>query len=164
MTAIHVVIYLGVGTLGGIIGMKLQLPAGMMIGAMVATILLKLTLNITWELPAQYHFIVQILLGVMLGSTFQTDMLKVFAKMAVPIILSTLLLIMTGALSAIIFAKFGLVDFPTAYISTSPGAMTSLVVLASEAEINAPLVTCFHFFRLLLVIATAPFILKYLAN
>ena len=161
---LHLVIYLGVGTLGGIMGMKLHIPAGAMIGAMAATILLKLTLSLTWNLPVQYNFVVQILLGVMLAATFQTSMLKVFAKMAVPIILSTLLLIMTGAISALIFAKFGLIDFPTAYISTSPGAMTSLVVLASEAEIDAPLVTCFHFFRLLLVIATAPFILKYFAN
>ena len=40
----------------------------------------------------------------------------------------------------------------------------SLVVLASESQVDAPLITCFHFFRLVVVIVTAPFILKYLSG
>ena len=156
--------YLCVGGIGGLLGSKLKIPAGAMFGAMFGVIAMKLILNVGWELPRPYRLLVQILLGIMLGASFHPEMIKTFHKMLLPIMVSALTLIITGLILTVIFTKTGILDQTTAYLGTSPGAMTSLIMLAAETPADAPLITCFHFFRLLIVILIAPYVLKYLSG
>jgi uncharacterized membrane protein AbrB (regulator of aidB expression) len=76
--------------------------------------------------------------------------------MIIPVIVSTLVLVGTGLLLALIFKKLGMLDMVTGYIGTSPGAMSAMIPLAVETEINPVLVVCFHFFRVVFVLLTAP--------
>jgi hypothetical protein len=55
-------------------------------------------------------------------------------------------------------------DPGTAYLGTSPGAMSALIVLAIDNPAKEALVVCFHFFRVVFIILTAPIILKYLSG
>jgi hypothetical protein len=73
------------------------------------------------------------------------------------------MLVGAGCLMAIVIHRLDLLDAATAYIATSPGAMTSLIPLSVEGCANPVIVTCFHFFRLLFILLTAPWILKALS-
>jgi uncharacterized membrane protein AbrB (regulator of aidB expression) len=53
-----------------------------------------------------------------------------------------------------------MLDIGTAYLGTSPGAMSALIVLALESEAQPMLVVCFHFIRVVFVILTAPLIFR----
>jgi membrane AbrB-like protein len=158
----NILIYLAVGTVGGYLGMKLKIPAGVLIGAMVAVILFKIATQRSWQIPAGYNVLCQILIGVMVGTSFYPGMFKGLGKLIIPVVVSTVVLVGTGLLLAFLFKKLGMLDVVTAYIGTSPGAMSAMISLAVESQINPALVVCFHFFRVVFVLLTAPLIFRYI--
>jgi membrane AbrB-like protein len=157
-------LYLCIGAVGGLIGAKLKIPAGVLTGAMLSVMICKLFMQSQWEMPYGVSFITQTLVGVMVASTFHPAMLKTLKLIALPVILSSLVLVCAGGLLAILISRLDLLDPATAYVATSPGAMAALVPLAMEGGANPLIVTCFHFFRLLFILLTAPWVLKVLSS
>jgi membrane AbrB-like protein len=162
--SLSLVVYVLVGILGGLVGAKSKIPAGPMIGAMLAVVALKLAANKSWEIPASFGFVVQVLVGVTVAAVFHPDMMKTLSRVVVPLISSTLVLVFVGIVMSALFARLGLMDMSTAYLSTSPGAMSALVWLAIDNHSNPPVVISFHCFRIMFVILTAPLILKYFSG
>ncbi len=160
----NLTLFMFVGLVGGLIGQKLKIPAGALMGAMVAVILVKVIMKSEYELPKNVVFLLQVLVGVMVGATFHPSLLTTFHKIIIPVVASTLILVTTGVLIAFLFTKLGLVDIGTGYLGTSPGAMTVLLVLSLESNVNATVITCFHLFRVIFVILTAPLILKLISH
>jgi membrane AbrB-like protein len=156
--------YLGLGLLGGFLGSKLKIPAGALIGAMVTIIAFKMIARVHWEIPKSFTFALQVFLGIMVGATFQPELLQAMKKIAFPVIISCVILVGGGVLMAVIFTRLGLLDIGTAYLGTSPGAMSALVVLALESKAHPMLVVCFHFFRVIVVILTAPLVFKWISG
>ena len=154
-------LYLILGTLGGFLGAKLKITGGVLIGAMLSVIFVKMVFHVHWEIPKQFTFVLQVFLGIMVGATFQPEMLKILGKIAIPVIISTLVLVGTGVLLSVLFIKLGILDTGTAYLGTSPGAMSALLVLALDSNTDAMLVTCFHFVRVIFIVLTTPFIFKF---
>ena len=154
-------LYIVVGALGGIAGSRLKIPAGSLIMAMLTIIVFKLITKTHWEMPRGFNFILQIALGIMVGASFQPAMVPVLRQIFFPVLTSTLTLVGVGILLSVIFTRMGILDAPSAYLSTSPGAMSALIVLAFESGTSATLVVCFHFFRVVFVILTAPLLLKF---
>jgi membrane AbrB-like protein len=159
---ISILVYLSVGTVGGYLGSRLKIPAGVLIGAMVAVILFKVATQRSWQVPSGYNFLCQIFIGVMVGTVFYPGMFKGLGNLMIPVVVSTLVLVGTGLVLAVIFKKLGMLDMGTGYIGTSPGAMSAMIPLAVGAGINPVLVICFHFFRVVFVLLTAPLIFRYL--
>ena len=157
-------VYIGLGTLGGLVGSRLKIPAGSLIVAMLTIIVFKLITKIHWEMPKGFNLILQIALGIMVGSSFQPAMLPVLKKLFFPVLTSTLTLVGVGILLSIIFTRMHILDAPAAYLGTSPGAMSALIVLAFDSGASATLVVCFHFFRVVFVILTAPLFLKFFSH
>ena len=155
--------YIVVGLVGGLAGVKLKIPAGAMVGALVAVIAMKLILQSEWVAPKGFGFFLQVMLGVLVGATFQPSMMGTFTKLILPIFISSAVLVGTGLIMAIVFYRLGLLDLGTGYLGSSPGAMTALVVLALDSNVNAMVITCFHLFRLIFVMLTAPLIIKWIS-
>jgi membrane AbrB-like protein len=156
--------YLGLGLLGGLLGAKLKIPAGVLIGAMVTVICFKIVMKVHWEVPKSLIFVLQVVVGIGVGAAFQPELLQVMKKIALPVIISCVVLVGAGVILAIIFTRLGLLDIGTAYLGTSPGAMNVLVVLALESQAHPTLVVCFHFIRVVFVILTAPLIFRLIAG
>ena len=154
-------IFLAIGTLGGYLGTKLKIPAGALIGSLLAVICFKLISRVDWNVPRMFTFVLQVFLGIMVGASFQPGMLKVMGRVFFPVITSTLLLVGTGLLLSMVFTRMGLLDMGTAYLATSPGAMSALLVVALDSGKDAAVITCFHFFRVVFIILTMPLIYKY---
>jgi membrane AbrB-like protein len=152
--------YLGLGLLGGLLGAKLKIPAGALIGAMLTIIFFKIFMKVHWDIPRSFTFVLQVFLGIMVGASFQPELVQVMKKIAIPVIISCVVLVGTGVILAVVFTRLGLVDIGTAYLGTSPGAMSALIVLALESEAQPMLVVCFHFIRVVFVILTAPLIFR----
>jgi membrane AbrB-like protein len=153
-------VYICLGTIGGLVGSRLKIPAGSLIVAMLTIITFKLITKMHWEMPKGFNLVLQIALGIMVGSSFQPAMLPVLKKLLFPVLTSTVILVGVGILLAVVFTRMQILDAPAAYLSTSPGAMSALIVLAFESGASATLVVCFHFFRVVFVILTAPLFLK----
>ena len=163
-TIVSLTIYLCVGALGGIIMSRFKIPAGAMLGAMLAVVLFKLLLQKSWPVPRNFGLLVQILVGVMVAISFHPDMIKTLGKIIIPVTSSTFVLVGAGFLLALIYAKTGMLDINTAYLGTSPGAMAALVFMAIETQSNATVVATFHFFRIFFIVITAPLLFKYISS
>ncbi|UCH20310.1 MAG: AbrB family transcriptional regulator [Deltaproteobacteria bacterium] len=155
--------YLGLGLLGGILGVKLKIPAGALIGAMLTIICFKLLVKVPWEIPKSFPFVLQIFTGTVVGASFQPEVIQAMKKNAIPVMISYTVLVGAGVILAIVFTRLGLVDIGTAYLGNSPGAMSILTVLSLESQAQPTLVVCFHFIRVVFVILTAPLIFKLLS-
>ena len=94
-------IFITVGTLGGFLGAKLKIPAGALIGSLIAVICFKLISRVDWDVPKVFTFVLQVFLGIMVGASFQPGMLKVMGRVFFPVITSTLLLVGTGLLLSV---------------------------------------------------------------
>jgi membrane AbrB-like protein len=157
-------VYIGLGIVGGLIGSRIKIPAGSLIVAMLTIMAFKLITKTHWEMPKGFNFVLQIALGIMVGASFQPAMLPVLKKIFFPVLASTVTLVGMGILLSIIFTRMGILDAPSAYLGTSPGAMSALIVLAFDSGSSATLVVCFHFFRVVFVILTAPLLLKFFSH
>ena len=119
------VVYIGLGVIGGLVGSRLKIPAGSLIGAMLAIIVFKMITKTQWAMPRGFDFVLQITLGIMVGASFQPAMVPVLKKLFFPVLASTITLVGVGILLSIIFTRMGILDAPSAYLGTSPGAMHS---------------------------------------
>lgn len=153
--------YVGFGLLGSLCGTELKVSGGVLIGALLAVILVKIAFKFHAEIPGSFTFALQVFLGVMVGASFQPEMVKMLGKIAIPVITSTIFLVGTGIVLSIVFTRLEILDIGTAYLGTSPGAMSALIVLAIDSGSNPMLVTCFHLFRVVFIILTTPFIFKF---
>ena len=163
-TGVGLLTYLVLGLIGGFIGSKLKIPAGTLIGAMLTIILFKMAMKVHWEIPRSFSFVLQIFLGIMVGATFQPELLQVVKKIALPVVISCVVLVGTGIIMAVVFTKLGLLDMGTGYLGTSPGAMSVLIALSLESNSEPMLIVCFHFFRVVFVILTAPLIFRWISG
>ena len=155
--------YLALGLLGGLLGAKLKIPAGALIGAMLTIIGFKLFVKVHWEMPKNFTFVIQVFIGIGVGASFQPALMEAMKKIAIPMMISCIVLVGAGVVLAIVFARLELVDVGTAYLGTSPGAMSTISVLALESQAQPMLVVCFHFIRVVFVVLTAPLIFRLLS-
>lgn len=163
-TSVGLLTYMALGLIGGLIGAKLKIPAGTMIGALLAIVLFKMFTRLHWGIPRNFTFFLQVFLGIAVGASFQPELMQAMKKIALPVAISCVVLVATGALLAVIFTRLGILDMGTAYLGTSPGAMSALIVLALDSPGQPMLVVCFHFFRVIFVILTAPLIFRWISG
>ena len=122
-----------IGALGGYIGLRTHITGGVLIGAMLAVILAKSLMRADWHVPFGFDFSIQVLLGVLIGATYTPEVAKVLPRLILPVIVSTLVLIITGLMLSFLLHRLGTVDMATAYLSTSPGAMSALISMAATS-------------------------------
>ena len=95
-----------------------------------------------------------------MGIGYDLEMSNVFRKLLLPVICSTLVLVCVSLFITIVLVKLQVLDIPTAYLSTSPGAMSALVALSLDSPAYTSIVVTFHFFRIVFIICTAPLVFK----
>ncbi|MGE4297817.1 MAG: AbrB family transcriptional regulator [Desulfovibrionaceae bacterium] len=156
----NILLTLAAATGGGLIMTRFKMPGGVLIGAMVAVVALKYLRGAPMPLPTGSKLILEILVGASVGVMFENEMIPVLKTVMGPVFISAFAVIAVGLIVAVFMIKMGLLDPGTAYISTSPGAMTAMLGMATSLEVNVPIVLVFHFVRIMLIIATAPLILK----
>lgn len=155
-------IFLSGGLAGGLLLHQTKLPAGALLGALFGGIACKFLVKHGVSLPESWQILLQICIGLSIASKFEVEMLEVLKPLLFPILLSAVALISTGLLSTFLLSKLGLLDSGTAYLATNPGAMTVLVGVASNLDVNAPVIIVFHLTRVFIVVVSAPFIVKLL--
>lgn len=157
---VGLIVYLLVGFIGGAIGFRLKITGGILIGAMFAIVILNLILDRNLKLPMSYNFVVQVLIGIMVGATFSKEFGRMLLPIFFPVLGSTLVLVSTGIVVSVVLVKIGLLSPSTAFFSTSPGAMSVVLGLAGKTGADLSVILCFHIFRIFFIIITAPLIFR----
>ncbi len=150
------------GVVGGLLMHQTKLPAGALLGALLGGIACKFLVKHGVALPDSWQLALQIFIGLAIASKFELEMLAILKPLLVPILFSAIALAVTGLISTILLVKLGLLDAGTAYLATSPGAMTVMLGVASSMDVNAPVTVVFHLARIMMIVVSAPFVVKLL--
>lgn len=155
----RVLITLLVACAGGIVGMKLKIPAGAMIGAMIAVAAYHIWCG-KGEIPANFKIAAQIIVGGMLGLNFSMDTLYGLKEMALPAIVMLIGLMVLSVILGIVVAKTTGMDLITALFSSAPGGITEMTLASEAYGADTPKVAILHLMRLISVITILPIVIK----
>lgn len=149
---------------GGWIAERLKVPAGSLIGAMVAVAALRLASFDVVELPRGVQFTLFCLLGWILGQGVTPGLLATLRRAAVPILVCVGLFLVFGAVLAVGLWWLGGFDPATAMLATAPGGIAQMGALSVDSGAQAPIVLAVHLLRVISVILIAPVLLRYLGG
>jgi membrane AbrB-like protein len=159
----RIVITLLAALAGAYVFERLRVPAGSLLGAAVVVAAVNLMGDIDVPaLPSSIRFVAFAVLGWMVGQSIDRDSLSELQSSLVVVAVSVGVLVVVGGLLALVLTRWGGVDQGTAYLATSPGALSQMVALSEEARADTLLVVTVHTARLVAVILVSPVITRLL--
>jgi len=150
---------LAAAAFGGITAYKLKIPAGGMIGAMAAVIILNISTGRAFFYE-ELKPVIQILSGAMIGSGIGRKDVAELRKIVLPTIFLVFCMILLNlSFSAAIVALTRL-DIATALFATAPGGVADMALIATDLGANSGYVAILQLFRLLIIFTFMPPIFK----
>jgi membrane AbrB-like protein len=105
------------------------------------------------------------IVGVYVGLSFTREALIHSLRLAPTMLMAVLAMIALCGLLSLLFASLIPGTDPlTAYLALSPGGIDAAVIIASQMHVSLPLILATQFTRLLLVMAGAPSLAKWMAK
>jgi membrane AbrB-like protein len=142
----------------------MKVPASAIMGAMLSAGFFTIMGWAPSAAPAHLNFLLQIVLGLFIGLKVSRDAGSVFRKMApVALLAAVWWLALPLGLGWILSISFGL-DFPTALLSTVPGGLSEMSLMALTLGADATVVALMQFFRLGTVAVGMPLISSWLSQ
>jgi len=154
---------LGTAVAGGLLLSRVGIPAGAMIGSMMATALLGVSTGKVY-FPVRFRPVIQISVGAFLGARMTYDSLLSLKDLVVPAgIMLVGMLVLSLGFGYLIHRITGL-SLPTCFLACTPGGLAEMSLIAEELGCDAPKVAVMHTFRLIMVILLFPTLLKILSS
>lgn len=144
---------------GGIIGIKLKIPAGALVGAMISVAVYNIWCG-KGHIPTNFKLLAQIVVGGMLGLNFTMETIHGLKTILVPaLIMLSGLMVLNLLLGLLLYKTTGL-DLITALFSSAPGGLTEMVLTAEAYGADTSKVALLHLMRLISVITILPWVIK----
>ena len=145
-------------TVGGGLAHRFHMPGGAFIGALLACLLYRVLAIQPDPLPASISLSVQILAGVLVGSSFDPELLRTFKHLLPWAFLGAILYLGIGLLLAHLFARMGVLEPKAALYSLTPGGLLGMSIVSTAEGTQPGVVVMFHMVRVILVLTAAPFV------
>jgi membrane AbrB-like protein len=139
----------------------LRIPAGALVGSLVAVGTLRLLGAPTAEVPGSVRRAAQILIGAMLGVSFSWDDLLVGELLLPAVALTALLFALSVAVAWTIVRTAGW-SWTAAVLSTAPAGMTELSLSADALGLDASAIATLHLIRITTVVLGVPWLVRWL--
>ncbi|HBH12926.1 MAG: Putative membrane protein [Clostridiales bacterium 38_11] len=121
-----------VGGLGAFIGHRLRIPAGIFIGAIISVGVFQVFFGTIMAKPSWMKLIMQIAVGLVLGTRFTAEVLIDFKKMVKPVLISCVSLIFFAIMIGYFLSYITGWDLLTSILSTAPGGQTEMAILSDS--------------------------------
>ncbi len=154
---------LAVAVVGGLIGLRLKLPAGAMLGAMIAVAIFTVVTDLQ-VIPPWFKVCAQMVSGGYIGTTMTRESLHQMKKVAPAIVFLLLGMLVINVTVAFILHLTSPLDLVTCLFATAPGGMTDMTIISDDMGANSPIVSVFQVCRMSLAISTFPLIIPRLCG
>lgn len=144
------------------IGKLLRIPVPHFLTPMFFTLILQFTPITTPTMPSELLHIAQLFIGAYIGLLLKRHMLKLPKKTLVAGAGSAVLLLMITGATSIVVAKWLQLSFATGFLSTAPGGLDQMGLLAAAVGADISIVTVFQLVRLLLIFLIVLPLLKWM--
>ncbi|NLC50696.1 MAG: hypothetical protein GX764_00090, partial [Firmicutes bacterium] len=148
---------------GGFFFLYLEVPAGAMLGAMVFIVSASLIGIRVVQPPKSFYPFMLIGVGLMVADNIGAETLNflVYGGLFEPVLLSTLLIVLSSILVAYLVHKATQWDFPTCFLAAAPGGFTTMTTMALNFGKDPLRVSILHLFRLLALKVVVPLIIMF---
>ncbi len=157
---INIIITLIVALIGGLIALRLKIPAGAMIGSMFFVALLNVTTGSAF-MPIEVKIFTQIIAGLFIGTNIRRDDVIAFRSMIKPAIITVFLILCFSLGMGMILHKISGYDFITAMFACAPGGLVDMTLISYDMGADTSVVSILQLVRLISVIGLFPPIINW---
>lgn len=156
-------ITLAVATAGAFLFLKLRIPAGSFIGAMLAAVVL----NLLCQRSATYSFLspaMQLVSGAMIGSKVgKTEVLEL-KQIIVPTLLLLLGMVCLNLFFGVAICLCSDLDVATALFATTPGGVADMALISEQLGANSAYVAVMQCCRTIIIYTLCPSVFRFVLN
>lgn len=146
---------------GGLIGLRLKLPAGALLGAMVAVSVANLAFGYVGQIPPNFRTAAQMVVGGILGLSINRETVAALRNMLLPAVVLVVVMIGLSLVAGYILHRVTGMDLPTALFSSSPGGMTEMTLTSMSFGANTPTVALLQLLRMISIVSIMPLVLRF---
>lgn len=149
---------MAVGALGAALFYLAELPGGLISGAMIAVAVFGVS-GRPVGLPQPMAHVILMTLGLSLGSMVSPEMVKNLSAYPVTIALLAVATFCSTFGSSLYLQRFHGWDRTSALLAGSPGALSQIIMLATERNADVPGIAVVQIFRVMILTAAVPLLL-----
>lgn len=154
------VITILIGVTGGLIAIKLKVPAGAIIGSMLAVVIFNVFTGRA-VFPQEFRILVQIGTGAYIGSRiYKKDVMELKHIIRPTIILTVSMCLYNIAVSLFLNSRTD-IDLVTTLFATAPAGVTDMTLISVDFGADPSKVAAIQMIRLVSIIAIMPTLIKY---
>ena len=139
-----------VAAVGGFIGTKLKLPAGAMLGAMIATVIMQMIFEQP-ALPQGLRVVLQLASGILIGSRVAKKDAIGLKRLALPVIVLITCMLIINIVVGTTMYQFSYLDIATSLFASAPGGLMDMTLISSELGANSAYVALLQLSRLIFI-------------
>lgn len=157
-------LFLCLAYIGGKIGLKLKLPAGALIGAMLLVGAAKIFTGMLeqFQPASSLRFFVQMSLGAMIGLLFSKKIRSLRLKDLLLIFTVGLGSVATSFLFGWLFHLLFSQTLVTSIIASTPGGIAEMLTLADSVQANTEIVAFVHVMRFLILVLSLKLLIPFI--
>ncbi|HBH12026.1 MAG TPA: AbrB family transcriptional regulator [Clostridiales bacterium] len=155
----NTVLTLFVAVLGGLIGLRLRIPAGSLIGSIVASALFNI-ISSKGFIPYNFRLVAQMVVGGYIGLSFSRSSLLQIKSTILPLIMMVVGMFVFSILMGLFLHKVAGIDLATAMLGTAPGGITEMSILADSYGADISIVASMHLIRIVSIVIFLPPIIR----
>ncbi len=141
--------------LGGVVGIVSGVPAGGIVGALVASAAFELVTGRSVPL-ARFRIGVQVLGGVVIGLGVSSSLLGELGRLALAGAVIIPVQMLFWLMASWLLVRFSGYDLSTSALASTPGGISGVIPAAEETDADAVIVTFMHLVRLSTVVVVVP--------
>jgi len=146
-------------SIGGFLLNLTPLPAGAMVGAMLATVLAAIFIKPSY-MPGRLRAVIMTFSGALIGSGIGAEDILRLRTIIVPAGILVLVLLAANFVFGILIHKITKLDLTTALFASAAGGLTDMAIIADEMGADSPKVAVLQLLRLICVITLSPTVIK----
>lgn len=147
----------GIGFAGGYLGLKRKIPAGAMIGAMLAVAVFNIFTGCAL-FPTSAKIFTQIISGIFVGCKITRSELSAFHSLIKPAILNMSMIILACVLMGLFLYKVSDYNLATCLFATAPGSLTDMAIISIDMGADTSVVSVLQTVRLMTIVGIFPLI------
>lgn len=148
---------------GGYIALKLRVPAGALIGAMLSTTVLNLAFQAAY-MPAEVKFFTQVATGVYIGAKISRSNLGDLRAILRPALLLLAMMLTFAATVGTLIYSISDLSVPTALFAMAPGGITDMTLASMDFGAESSVVALIQTLRVICTTALLPVLIRTLRD
>ncbi|TDT52032.1 AbrB family transcriptional regulator [Fonticella tunisiensis] len=152
-----------IGLIGGFTALRLKVPAGAMVGAMLSVALFNVITGNAY-LPEDVRIVTQIAAGAFIGAGITYKDILDLRLMIKPAVLMVSSMIILDLLMGYIMYKITSIDLITSLFASAPGGIVDMSLISSDLGADSSKVAILQMVRLMSVMILFPSLMKFISS